>query len=395
MHTVSTSPAYPQPQAESLTRLFTSLARIPSPSGLEREVADFVVSALRDMGLQPEEDTAAAATGGQTGNLYCVVPGTQEGGPHIVLSAHMDTVIPTDAIDPVLDEGVFHNARPTILGADDKSALAALLHATDILRSSGVAYPTYELLFTVGEETALTGIKQFDPARLRSGVGAVFDSSGPVGGVVIAAPTQTTVRAWFQGRAAHAGVEPEKGCNAILAAATAVSRMKLGRLDEDTTANVGLIQGGTARNIVAEQCFIECECRSHDEGKLAGAVASMLDAVQYGATQVGADVRVESGPEYRCYRLSERAAVVRLAVRALRDVGVKPEVKVAGGGADSNILNAWGIPTVNLSTGMMDMHTPQERITLSDLILLTKVILALIARSAEITPSGRMAGKAG
>ncbi|NLT34590.1 MAG: M20/M25/M40 family metallo-hydrolase [Gaiellales bacterium] len=386
-------PPYPEPQAESLARLFSDLACIPSPPGAERGVADFIVAALRGMGLEPEEDAAATATGGQAGNLYCLVPGTDRGGPHIVLSGHMDTVVPTDSIEPVLEEGVFRNARPTILGADDKSALAALLHATEILRSSGMAYPAYELLFTVSEETALTGIKQFNPARLRSGAGAVFDSSGPVGGVVLAAPTQTTVRAWFQGRAAHAGVEPEKGCNAILAAATAVSRMELGRLDEETTANVGLIQGGTARNIVAEQCFIECECRSHNEDKLARAVASMLDAIQYGATQVGADVRVASGPEYRCYRLSERGGVVRLACRALRDVGLKPELKVAGGGADSNILNAWGIPTVNLSTGMLDMHTPEERIALNDLILLTRVIMALVGRSSEITLRTRKAGK--
>ncbi len=379
--------------ADTLTEIFLELARRPSPPRAERPVADFVHDFLRGLGLRTSEDATGSAIGGNAGNIVCRVPAQGGGAAAVMLGAHMDTVPIAGELRPVLEGGVFRNASGGILGADDKSAIAALLHATTLLVESGLPHPAYELLFTVSEETALTGAKHLDLAALASPMGIVLDSAGPVGGITVAAPSQNTVRATFLGRAAHAGVEPEKGCSAIWAAGKALGHMSLGRLDAETTANVGLIRGGTARNIVPEECFIEAETRSHDDAKLTAATSALVDALHLGAGEVGADLRVEVVTEYRRYRLGPRATVVRLAKAAVEGVGLAPRVEVAGGGADANILNERGLPTVNLTTGMMDMHSAGEYLPLSELVKLTELIIEVIRLAPGFQAGrGRKAG---
>jgi len=361
-----------------LTDLFLMLTRIQSPSGNERQVADAVTALLGELGIDVYEDGAGPATGGDTGNLWCTVKGG-DGEPHLALGAHMDTVMPTDSIDPVLgDDGVFRNSRSTILGSDDKAALAALLHATELLKASGQPFPTYELFFTVSEEVGLVGVKHMAADALASPIAAVLDSSGPVGGVVSKAPSMRTLRATFNGQAAHAGLEPERGRSAIQAAARAIEAMQLGRLDSETSANIGIISGGVATNIVPERCVIEGECRGHDEEKLAGVAAAMVDAVQEAAAHTGVDLDVSLVTEFPAFTLTRRSPAVRLAKAAVEALGIRPRLMTAGGGSDANILNARGLPTINLAAGMMLVHSPDEYVSLDELDRLCSLVLSLI-----------------
>lgn len=376
----------PIPSRERLTELFLTLARLPSPSRSERPVADAVRKLLESLGIQVAEDGAGDASGGDTGNLWCTVEGDGP-QPHLALGAHLDTVLPTDVIEPVLDAaGLFRNSKNTILGGDDKAAVAALLHATELLVHSGRTFPTYELFFTVSEEQGLVGIKHFGEGVLRSPLGAVMDSSGPVGGMVIKAPSMKTLRATFRGRAAHAGVEPERGLSAIQAAAKAIAAMELGRLDGETSANIGLIHGGVATNIVPDACSIEGECRGHDAGRLAQVAAAMVDAVEDAAAEMGIDVDVDLVTDFPSFSLDEGSPVVRLGKAAVEELGLEVRLLTAGGGSDANILNARGLPTLNLDAGMMRVHSPDEYLSLDELEKLCALTLKLIELGPAFGP---------
>jgi tripeptide aminopeptidase len=368
----------PTPSRERLTELFLMLASLPSPSRAERKVADAVTAVLQSMGLVVHEDGTGSAIGGDSGNLWCVV-GTDHASPHLALGAHLDTVSSPASVVPVLDgDAVFRNTQDGILGADDKAAIAALIHAAELLLDGGEGFPTFELFFTVCEEQGLVGAKHLGDGVLRSPLAAVLDSSGPVGGIVVNAPSQRIIRAEFKGRAAHAGVEPELGRSAIQAAARAVSSMRLGRLDEETTANIGIINGGVATNVVPERCLIEGECRGHEEMRLAEVAANMVDAIQRAAGELGVDVEVELVNEFQSYALSGRSPVVRLSKAAVSALGLSPRLLTAGGGSDANVLNARGIPTVNLDAGMMRVHSAEEYLALDELVRLCELALQMI-----------------
>jgi len=367
---------YPRPDRDRLADLFLTLAAEASPSRRERGVADLVSGRLRALGLHVHEDETGVAIGGDTGNLYCPVG---DGDPTLMMAAHMDTVVPQGPLEPYLEDGIFRNRRDTILGGDDKAAVAAMLHATELLVEAGIPFPSYELCFTVAEEVGLLGAKHFVTDEIRSPLGAVFDSSGPVGGITVHAPTQETIHATFQGKAAHAGLEPETGRSAIVGAARAIAAMELGRLDEDTTANVGIIEGGSAINIVPERCVVRAECRSLDQAKLAGVLAAMVDALQRGATEAGVDVDINLVHEYAGFKLSGRSSIVRLSKAAVTAAGLRPALVTSGGGSDANVFNVRGIPTVNFDCGMTAVHTAEESLELEDLVRLCRVVLAMIA----------------
>lgn len=383
----------PSPSRARLEELFVRLARLPSPSRAEREVADYVGAFLRALGLEVSEDEAGRRLNGDAGNLYCLVRGEGE-TPVLALGTHLDTVAPQGDIEPVLGlDGVFRNVQETILGADDKCAIAAVLHATELLVGSGYSFPTYELIFTVCEEVGLQGAKHLPESVVRSPLAVVLDSSGPVGGIVVKAPGQNCIRGLFKGLAAHAGVEPERGRNAIQAASRAVAAMRLGRLDEETTANIGVIRGGVATNIVPDRCEVEGECRSHDEEKLAQVAAEMVDALQLAAASTEVDVEVQLVHEYSAFALSARQPAVRLAEAAVSAVGLKPELLSAGGGSDANVLNARGIPTVNLAAGMMRVHSPEEFVSLDEIERLCAVVLNLVRLAPLYAPRRGGAGE--
>jgi tripeptide aminopeptidase len=357
--------------------LFLELAAISSPTGEEREVADSVTGYLRDCGLDVDEDDAGPKIGSTIGNLYTRIEPTAPGEP-IFLCAHLDTVPPTDAIEPVVEDGVVRNARPTILGGDNKAAVAAMLEATRRVLAESRPHSGIELLFTPAEETGLHGAYAFDHRRLHAQVGYVYDQADAIGEIVLGAPSAQQLEITFHGRASHAGMYPEDGRSAIAAAARAVSEMRLGRIDEESTANVGQISGGTAANIVPEWCRLVAEARSHDDGKLSEIVQSMQDAVTFAAGVAECEVETKSRRSYRSYRFRREDLVVRLAADALARCGFVARYGLSGGAADANVFNERGLQCVNLANGMADIHTPDEHIAVADLEAMVEVTLALL-----------------
>jgi tripeptide aminopeptidase len=365
-------------RAAAVVTLFTELASLPTPPGSERAAADLVSAYLRRLGLAVDEDDAAARIGGNAGNLLCRLAPTQESGVPIFFCAHLDTVPPEGSIEPVVEDGTVRNAAGTILGADNKAAVAAMLEAVATIVRERRPHAGVELLFTPKEEVGLIGAKAFDHTRLHSRVGFVYDQAAPVGDVVLAAPTARTLTVTFHGRPAHSGIAPEEGRSAIAAAARAIADFRLGRIDDETTANVGAIRGGTARNIVPEWCSFDAEVRSHDESKLADVVQEMLDTVTFAASLAECEAETSLEDSYRAYRFRRDDPPVRLAAAALEQCGVAPRYGVTGGGADANVFNERGLACLNLANGMAEIHTRQEHIAVADLERMVDVTLALV-----------------
>jgi len=356
--------------------LFTELAAVPSPPGEERAVADIVSRYLRDCGLEVDEDGAGEEIGSTMGNLYTRLEPTTEGEP-LFLCAHLDTVPPTAAIEPVVEDGIVRNAGGTILGADNKAAVAAMLEATRHVLAEGRRHAGIELLFTPKEEVGLVGAYAFDHSRLHARVGYVFDQAAPIGVVILGAPFSQSMEVTFHGRAAHSGMHPDDGRSAIVAAARAISEMRLGRVDEDSTANIGTITGGTATNIVAEWCSFVAEARSQDERKLADLVQEMQDAITFAAGVAECDVETKARKSYRGYRFAKSDPAVVLAAGALARCGHPVSYDLSGGAADANVFNERGLACVNLANGMTDIHTPAEHVAVADLEAMVEVTLAL------------------
>lgn len=352
---------------DRLVSTFLELVRIDSPSGQEEEIARHLTAELRSLGLTVERDT--------TGNIIARL--AEEGQP-ILLNAHVDTVQPGRGVKPVIEDGVIKSDGSTILGADDKSGVAVILEVLRVLVEQDLAHPPLEVALTVSEEKGLKGAKGLDLTRLRAQEGIVLDSGGEIGTIVISAPSQDKIRAVVHGKAAHAGVEPEKGINAILVAAEAIAAMPLGRIDEETTANLGRIQGGTATNIVPDQAEIEGEARSRDERKLEAQVQAMTEALKKAANRHGATVEIDVQRSYSTFKLSEEDGIVRRAVAAARTLGLTPALVPSGGGSDANIFNAAGITTINISAGMEKVHTKEEQVAVADMVKCAEFLLAIL-----------------
>jgi tripeptide aminopeptidase len=364
--------------------LFLELARVSSPPGGERAVADLCAAYLSELGLEVSEDDAAGPLGGTAGNLYCRIPATEgESGTPIFLCAHTDTVAHSVAIRPIVHDGVVTNAEDGILGADNKATVAAMLDAVRQIVRSGTPHAGIELVLTVQEEVGLRGAKAFDVERLHAPIGYVFDHASPIGGMVLEAPSQYSIDARFLGREAHSGIAPEEGRSAIAAAARAIAEMRLGRIDDETTANVGLIQGGSARNIVAGLCTVQAETRSLDPAKALRQCQAMIDSITHAADAEGCEVETATTHEYEAYRLRRSDPVVALAERALGACGYVPEVLRTGGGADSHIFNARGRPCLNLPNGMRAIHTSHEEIAVADVEGIVRIVLALVEAARE------------
>jgi tripeptide aminopeptidase len=363
--------------------LFLELAAILSPPGEERAVADRVIAELHGLGLEVEEDGAGEVVGSTIGNLLCRLPGRlpgrEPGGTPIFLCAHLDTVPPQGPLQPVVGEdGIVRNAGGTILGADNKSAVVAMIEAARRIVEEGRPHAGVELLFTPKEEVGLLGAGAFDHTTLEAELGFVYDQAAPIGDVILGAPYQRSMLVRFHGRPAHSGMVPEEGRSAIAAASRAIADLRLGRIDEETTSNVGLIRGGSARNIVPEWCELEAEARSHDGRKLADLVQEMLDTFAFAASVADCTVETEVSETYQGYRFRESDPIVQLARTALERCGHTFRTALTGGGADANVFNAKGLPCLNLANGMTDIHTADERIAVADLDAMVDVTLALV-----------------
>jgi tripeptide aminopeptidase len=339
---------------------FVRLCEIASPTGEEREVADAVLEELREAGVDVTEDDSATPARAGAGNLIARVPGLED--RWLAFFAHLDTVPHDGPIEVSEENGVYRSSGETILGADNKAAVTVLMelaarHARERAKLG------LELVFTVAEEDGLRGAKELDLGSLRAPFGFVLDHATPIGEVIVAAPTYKRLEATFTGQEAHAGINPEDGTNAIAAAAAAVSGMKLGRLDEETTANVGIIEGGTASNVVAGTCRILGEARSIDGERAAAVVGEMVDACTWAAGEHDCNVDAQVSEMFRGYRVEPKSPAVAAASEALHRRGHEPSLVATGGGSDANALVASGYEAVLLANGTEANHTPEELVS--------------------------------
>lgn len=360
-----------------LVRIFENLITIYSPSHKERRVADHVKGYIEALGFLAFEDSAGEKIGGEAGNIIVTVPATAD-GPCVMLSAHMDTVEPSEGIEMVIEGGIIKSKGNTILGADDKVGCAAMLELLSILADKPFPHGPIHLVFTVAEEVGLHGAKALDLSDKSIDFLYNLDSNGAVGTVVISAPYQDSFDVEYKGRAAHAGVSPETGINAIYAAALAISRMKLGRIDEETTANVGKIHGGRAGNIIPDSVSIFAECRSNDFEKLEAQAKHMIEAFKQGADETGAEVFIRRIRPYEGYKVTVDSPIVKRVETAAKAIGVKLSPISSGGGSDTNIFAAKGINAVNLGIGFENVHSEQESIAISELKNLTGLLVELV-----------------
>jgi tripeptide aminopeptidase len=367
-----------QPLTSPLLDLFLELCAIPSPSGQERAVADRVGGFLTELGLDWDEDDSAQKLGGTAGTIYCRLPGSNGAGTPIFLCAHTDTVPLDGTLDPFVEDGVVRNAGGTILGSDNKAALVVMLEAARRIVREERPHSGIELVFTPQEEVSLRGADAFDHTRLVARTGFVYDQGAPIGQIVLGSPHARLLDLRFHGRAAHAGMAPEEGRSAVAAAGRAIADFRLGRVDEETSANIGVVTAGTARNVIPEWCSLLGEVRSQDERKATELVREMLETAAFAASLSECELESEVRPSFPGYRFRESDSAVRLAADALRGAGFEPSYALSGGGADANVFNARGLTCVNLANGMMEIHTPDEHIAVADLDAMVDVTLALV-----------------
>jgi tripeptide aminopeptidase len=363
---------------------FLALAKLNSPSRKEAPVAEYLIKRLREMGLEPMVDDAASVIGSDTGNLIVRMPGAVA-GTAILLGAHMDTVGPTEGMAPVIRDGIIYSNGETVLGADDKAGIAIILSVIAELQSSKTPHGDIEIVFSVQEEVGLFGARHLH-ADLHAAYGYILDSSEKVGGIINQAPSKVDLDFVIEGKAAHAGICPEKGINAIAAAASAIACLRIGRIDAQTTSNVGVISGGKARNIVPDRAEVSIEVRSFDKEKLEREVQAVIAAFTEAAAASGASLTVRREAPFETFTIPETHPAVVNAFRAAHAVGIEPRLLSSGGGMDANIFNSRGLPCVGLGLGFGDPHSPKEHIAVEQLQA-GAVFLRALLMEAIISPS--------
>ena len=358
---------------------FIVLASLNSPSRREAPVADYLIKRLKELGRTAVVDDSAVMTGSNTGNIIVRVPGNAT-GPTILLGAHMDTVGPTEGMTPVIRDGIIYSNGKTVLGADDKAGIAIILAVLADVQSGGIPHGPIEIVLSVQEEVGLFGVKHLQ-ADLQADYGYILDSSDAVGSIINQAPSKVDLDFVLEGKAAHAGVCPEKGINAIVAAASAVARLRTGRIDAHTTSNVGVISGGKARNIVPDGAEVAMEVRSTDKETLEREVQAVLTAFDEAASASGAHVTVKRDTPFETFLIPETHPVITNAFRAAHSIGIEPRLRITGGGMDANVFNSRGLPCVGLGLGIEDAHSPQEHIAAAHIEANVRFVKALL-RSA-------------
>lgn len=368
---------------QRLVDSFLKLTKIDGLCGDEKAIADVLESELRELGFDCKRDDAGARINGSTGNLIAFKKGTVSGAVPITLNAHMDVVASVAGLTHKIENGVISSGGDTILGADDRAGIAVIMEALHVAKDEGIAHGDLQIIFSIGEEVGLYGAKFLDPKLVASKCVYVFDVGKPVGGITVSAPYHDNFTAVIHGKASHSGAEPEKGISAIIAASKAIANMTLGRIDFETTANVGLIKGGSAVNIIPDLCEVKGEARSRNEAKLDALTESIVKALNDAAAEVGAEISINVDRSYRGYLLTEEDQIVKIAMEADRRVGIEPRFIQGGGGSDANILNGKGIPAAPIGTGYEHCHTTNECIEIADLIKSAEVAVAMIQVAAE------------
>ncbi len=362
---------------------FLELVQIDSETKEEQVIAPILVNKLKEMGFQVVQDDAHTRNGHGAGNIIATLPATVEADP-IYFTVHMDTVGPGKRIKPeIREDGYIYSDGTTILGADDKAGMAALFEMARRLKEQHIEHGQIQFIITAGEESGLAGARELDPSMIDAKYGFAVDSDGKVGGIVTAAPFQAKLQVRVIGKTAHAGVAPEKGISAITLAAKAIAKMKLGRIDEETTANIGRFEGGKATNIVCDEVQILAEARSISREKLDAQTEHMKSTFETVTQQLGGRAEVEVELMYPGFRATENEKVVQVAMEAARAIDRTPQLGVSGGGSDANVIAGFGIPTVNLSVGYEEIHTTNERMPIEELEKLADYLVEIVKIAAK------------
>ena len=376
-----------------LKELLLELVQIDSHSRKERKIALHLKQLLEELGAVVTLDDAGEAVAGDVGNLIAHFTGTVGGSEPLLLSAHMDTVAPGEGVVPVVDGDVIRSDGRTVLGGDDKSGIAIILEVLRSVAEDGVSRGDIDVVFTICEEVGLLGAKFLDLSQLRATTGLVLDSDS-IGFLITKAPAVNRLELVVHGLEAHAGICPEKGISALEVAAQGITAMTLGRIDDDTTANLGLVSGGTAVNIIPNRVHLIGEVRSHDEEKLERQTSHMLECMHDAASQhslvandtirtahIDANVR----REYERMDLPEDTPIVQQVRAAARQLGMKLDTVPKGGGCDANVFNHRGLAVANLASGMRDIHTVHEWLDLNDLVTAATIIAEVVRARGELT----------
>ncbi|MBC5637147.1 M20/M25/M40 family metallo-hydrolase [Ornithinibacillus sp. BX22] len=368
---------------DRLVSEFMELVQVDSETGFEAEIAEVLKKKFSELGLEVLEDEAKEKTGHGANNLICTLKGNKDGVDPIYFTSHMDTVVPGKGIKPSIQDGYIVSDGTTILGSDDKAGLSAMLEAIRVLKENNIQHGDVQFVITVGEESGLVGAKALDPSMIHAKFGYALDSNGKVGDIIVAAPTQAKINTIIKGKTAHAGVAPEKGVSAITIAAKAIAKMPLGRIDEETTANIGRFEGGKQTNIVVDHVEILAEARSLVPEKMEAQVKAMKEAYETTAKEMGGEAIVDIKVMYPGFKQQAGDEVVEVARKAAASIGRESQLLKSGGGSDANVIAGFGIPTVNLAVGYEEIHTTNERIPVEELVKVTELVAAIIEEVAN------------
>ena len=368
---------------ERLINIFFQLVQIDSESKEERQVADFLKKRLRFLGFHVYEDEAGKKIGAGAGNIIARKKGNQAKLP-LLFSAHMDTVSPGKGVKPQIRDEIIYSDGTTILGGDDKAGIAAILEALEVVQEKQLSHGDLEIVFTVAEEIGLLGAKNLNFDQLKAKLGFILDSGGSPGTIIVQAPYHQNLKIKIRGKAAHSGVNPEDGINAIQVAALVLARLPLGRIDEETTANFGVIKGGRASNIIPDYVELDGEIRSLNPNKMEKALELYKEIFEQVTAEQGAHLEWQNELEYSGFSLTEGDQVVAIAVQAACSLGIPFQLKSRGGGSDANIFNnEGGIPSVNLGVGLTKDHTLEECIQVKDLLTTAQYLVEIINTAGE------------
>lgn len=367
---------------ERVLNEFLEMIQIRCSTLQEREIADLLKGRLAALGMEVTEDNVGEKLGGTAGNVYGYLHGTVQGAPRVLLSAHMDCVEPCSCIKPVIENGIIKSSGDTILGSDDKAGIVPILEALRVLKEQNLPHGDVQVVFTVAEEGGVNGSKNMDPSLLKADLGFVLDSSGAPGKIITMAPGQNKIKVVVHGKTAHAGLAPEEGINAIVLAGKALAEIKEGRIDEETTANVGIIKGGQATNIVPDRVEITCEARSRNTAKMEAQTKLMCETFEKIVTANGGKVDITVSKAYDPYVHAEDAPVLAVVKEAAESLGLVPKFEGTGGGSDANFFNSYGVPSAVLGVGMSKVHTNEEFIKEQDLFKMSEFMVTILSKVA-------------
>lgn len=361
---------------DRLVESFINMAKISSPSLKERKMADYIKKELESLGLDVVEDNAGIKIGGNSGNIIGIMKGSGE--KKVLLSAHMDTVLPCDKVNPIIDNGIIKSDGKTILGGDDKAGIAAIIEAIKVIKENNFEHPNIIIVCSIAEEIGLLGAKNFEIEKYSPNFSFILDSSGKPGIAIVQTPFSAKGQIKIVGRPAHAGIAPENGINALTVAAHAITKLKLGRIDDETTSNIGIVRGGEAVNIVMPEVILQYEARSFSGEKLDILLDETYNIFLKTAEEFGAkfESTVEKG--YSGYYLEKNEEILKCFEKACKNIDVEYITKSTGGGSDANIYNEKGYKSLTIAIGMTRVHTKEEYIEIEDMIDTSKLVVELL-----------------